>query len=109
MARRTTGPIGDGAHVTTLALLLVALAGRPGWPVRSPAEIVTVLLAPLARSLVDRLPRVQVLVTADLVRVLPATPRGVARPPGGRDAFAVGLAIVCGTTRSSSLFRPPDE
>jgi len=69
---RTVSQIGDVAQFTTLALLLVALTGS-GLGVSGAvlAEIAPVLLfAPLAGSLVDRLPRVKVMVTADLARVL---------------------------------------
>ena len=69
---RTISQVGDVAQFTTLALLLVALTGS-GLGVSGAvlAEIAPVLLlAPLAGSLVDRLPRVKVMVTADLVRVL---------------------------------------
>lgn len=69
---RTVSQIGDVAQFTTLALLLVALTGS-GLAVTGAvlAEIIPVLLlAPLAGSLVDRLPRVRVMVGADLFRVV---------------------------------------
>ena len=63
--------MGDVAQFTTLALLVVALTGSGvGVSVVVLAEIVPVLLiAPLAGSLVDRLPRVTVMFAADVVRV----------------------------------------
>jgi len=71
---RTISQVGDVAQFTTLALLLVALTGS-GLGVSGAvlAEIApALLLAPLAGSLVDRLPRVKVMVAADLARVLVA-------------------------------------
>jgi hypothetical protein len=69
---RTISQVGDVAQFTTLALLLIALTGS-GLGVSGAvlAEILPVLLlAPLAGSIVDRLPRVRVMVAADLVRVV---------------------------------------
>ena len=69
---RTISQVGDVAQFTTLALLVVMLTGSGlGVSVVVLAEIVPVLLlAPLAGSLVDRLPRVKVMVAADVVRVV---------------------------------------
>lgn len=69
---RTVSQVGDVAQFTTLALLLVALTGS-GLGVSGAvlAEIAPVLLlAPIAGSLVDRLPRSSVMVAADLAQVL---------------------------------------
>jgi hypothetical protein len=69
---RTTSHIGDVAQFTTLSQLLFSLTGSGlGVSGAVVAEILpALLLAPLAGSLMDRLPRVQVMVGADLVRVL---------------------------------------
>lgn len=64
--------VGLVAQFTTLALLLVALTGS-GLGVSGAvlAEIVPVLLlGPLASSVVNRLPRRRVMMTANLVRVV---------------------------------------
>jgi len=60
---RTVSQVGDVAQFTTLALLLVTLTGS-GLGVTGAvlAEIAPVLLLALAGSLVDRLPRVKVMV-----------------------------------------------
>ena len=65
---RTVSQVGDVAQFTTLALLVVTLTGSGlGVSAVVLAEIVPVLLlAPLAGTLVDRLPRVRVMVAADL-------------------------------------------
>lgn len=71
-AARTVSQLGDVAQFTTLALLLLDLTGS-GLGVSGAvlAEIAPVLLfGALAGSLVDRLPQVPVMITADLVRVL---------------------------------------
>ncbi|MDQ6649281.1 MAG: MFS transporter [Actinomycetota bacterium] len=71
---RTISQVGDVAQFTTLALLVVALTGSGlGVSAVVLAEIVPVLLlAPLAGSMVDRLPRVRVMVAADAARVVMA-------------------------------------
>ena len=69
---RTVSQAGDVAQFTTLALLVFHLTGS-GLGVSGvvAAEIAPVLLlAPAAGALVDRLPRVQVMVGADLVRLV---------------------------------------
>lgn len=71
-AARTVSQWGDIAQFTALALLVFHLT-RSGLGVSGVvvAEIVPVLvLAPLAGPLVDRLPRVTVMVAADLARVV---------------------------------------
>jgi MFS family permease len=89
--------VGDVAQFTTLALLLVAVTGS-GLGVSGAvlAEIVPVLLlAPLAGTLVDRLPRVQVMVAADLVRVLLAGVL-VFVHDSAPIAYAVAFGLSCG-------------
>ncbi len=71
-AARTVSQCGDVAQFTTLALLVLHLTGS-GLGVSGAvlAEIAPVLLlAPLAGPLVDRLPRVAVMVAADLLRLV---------------------------------------
>jgi len=94
---RTVSQVGDVAQFITLALLLVALTGS-GLGVSGAvlAEIAPVLLlAPLAGSLVDRLPRVQVMVTADLARVLLAGILAVWHN-STLSAYAVAVGLSCG-------------
>ncbi len=94
---RTVSQVGDVAQFTTLALLLVTVTGT-GLGVSGAvlAEIVPVLLlAPLAGSLVDRLPRVQVMVTADLARVLLAGALAVWHD-SAPVAYAVAFGLACG-------------
>ncbi len=94
---RTVSQVGDVAQFTTLALLLVALTGS-GLGVSGAvlAEIAPVLLlAPLAGSLVDRLPRVQVMVTADLTRVLLAGALAVWHD-SAPVAYGVAFGLSCG-------------
>lgn len=94
---KTASQIGDVAQFTTLALLLLTLTGS-GLGVSGAvlAEIVPVLLlAPLAGSLVDRFPRVRVMVTADLGRVPLAAALAVWHdsPP---IAYAIAFLLSCG-------------
>ncbi len=94
---RAVSQVGDVAQFTTLALLLIALTGS-GLGVSGAvlAEIAPVLLlAPLAGSLVDRLPRVQVMVTADLARVLLAGALAVWHD-SAPVAYAVAFGLSCG-------------
>ncbi len=100
---RTVSQVGDVAQFTTLALLLVALTGS-GLGVSGAvlAEIVPVLLlAPLAGSLVDRLPRVRVMVAADLVRVVLAAVLAV-----WHDHAAVAYAVAFGLSAGQVFFSP---
>ena len=100
---RTVSQVGDVAQFTTLALLLVALTGS-GLGVSGAvlAEIAPVLLlAPLAGSLVDRLPRVRVMVTADLVRVVLAAVLAVRH-----DHVAVAYAVAFGLSAGQVFFSP---
>ena len=100
---RTVSQVGDVAQFTTLALLIVALTGSGlGVSAVVLAEIVPVLLiAPLAGSLVDRLPRVQVMVAADLVRVLLAAVLAVSH-----DNAAVAYAVAFGLSAGQVFFGP---
>ncbi len=94
---RTVSQVGDVAQFTTLALLLVTVTGS-GLGVSGAvlAEIIPVLLlAPLAGALVDRLPRVQVMVIADLVRVLLAGVL-VFVHDSAPVAYAVAFGLACG-------------
>jgi len=100
---RTVSQVGDVAQFTTLALLLVALTGS-GLGVSGAvlAEIAPVLLlAPLAGSLVDRLPRVPVMVTADLVRVLLAEALAL-----WHDSAPVAYAVAFGLSVGQVFFSP---
>lgn len=102
-AARTISQVGDVAQFTTLALLLIALTGS-GLGVAGAvlAEIAPVLLlAPLAGSLVDRLPRVRVMVTADLVRVVLAAVLAVRH-----DHVAVAYAVAFGLSAGQVFFSP---
>ena len=100
---RTVSSIGDVAQFTTLALLIVALTGSGlGVSAVVLAEIVPVLLlAPLAGSVVDRLPRVRVMVAADLVRVALAAVLAVAH-----DSAAVAYAVAFGLSAGQVFFSP---
>jgi len=92
---RTVSQVGDVAQFTTLALLLVHLTGSAvGVTGAVLAEIAAVLLlGPIAGSLVDRLPRFRVMVTADGVRVLLAMVLAVWHgTPAVAYAVAFGLA-----------------
>jgi len=100
---RTISQIGDVAQFTTLALLLIALTGS-GLGVSGAvlAEIAPVLLlAPLAGSLVDRLPRVRVMVAADLARVLLPAVLSV-----WHDKVAVAYAVAFGLSAGQVFFSP---
>ena len=92
---RTVSQIGDVAQFTTLALLLVHLTGSAvGVAGAVLAEIAAVLLlGPFAGSLVDRLPRVRVMVAADAVRIVLASAlAGWHGSPGVAYGVAFGLA-----------------
>ena len=100
---RTVSQVGDVAQFTTLALLLVALTGS-GLGVSGAvlAEIAPVLLlAPLAGSLVDRLPPVRVMVAADLVRVLLAGALAL-----WHDSAPVAYAVAFGLSVGQVFFSP---
>ena len=102
-AARTVSQVGDIAQFTTVALLVFELTGS-GLGVSGVvlAEIAPVLLlAPLAGPLVDRLPRVQVMLSADLVRLLLA---GVLVVWHGD--VAVVYAVAFGLSAGSVFFNP---
>ena len=100
---RTVSQVGDVAQFTTLALLLVALTGSAlGVSGAVLAEIVPVLLlAPLAGSLVDRLPRVKVMVASDLARVLLAGTLAV-----WHDSAIAAYVIAFGLSAGQVFFSP---
>jgi len=100
---RTISQVGDVAQFTTLALLLIALTGSGlGFSGAVLAEIAPVLLlAPLAGSLVDRLPRVRVMVAADLARVLLPAVLSV-----WHDNVAVAYAVAFGLSAGQVFFSP---
>ena len=100
---RTVSQAGDVAQFTTLALLLVAVT-HSGLGVSGAvlAEIVPVLLlGPLAGSLVDRLPRVRVMVAADAVRVVLAGTLAV-----WHTHAAVAYAVAFGLSAGQMFFSP---
>jgi MFS family permease len=100
---RTISQVGDVAQFTTLALLLIALTGS-GLGVSGAvlAEIAPVLLlAPLAGSIVDRLPRVKVMVAADLVRVALAATLAL-----WHDSAALAYAVAFGLSAGQVFFSP---
>lgn len=102
-AARTVSQVGDIAQFTTVALLVFELTGS-GVGVSGVvlAEIAPVLLlAPLAGPLVDRLPRVQVMLGADLVRLLLA-----AVLVGWHNDVAVVYAVAFGLSAGSVFFNP---
>src|SRR5215472_12973113 len=102
-AARTVSQWGDIAQFTALALLVFHLTGS-GLGVSGVvvAEIIPVLLlAPLAGPLVDRLPRVTVMVAADLARVVLA---GVLAVWHGD--IAVVYAIAFGLSAGAVFFNP---
>ena len=100
---RTISQVGDVAQFTTLALLVVMLTGSGvGVSAVVLAEIVPVLLlAPLAGSLVDRLPRVRVMVLADVVRVALAAVLAI-----WHDHVAVAYAVAFGLAAGQVFFSP---
>ena len=100
---RTISQVGDVAQFTTLALLFVALTGSGlGVSAVVLAEIVPVLLlAPLAGSLVDRLPRVRVMIAADLARVVLAAVLAI-----WHDHAAVAYAVAFGLSAGQVFFSP---
>ena len=100
---RTASQWGDVFATVAMALLVFDLTGSPlGVSAVVFAEIVPVLLlAPLAGTLVDRLPRVAVMVAADLWRALLAASLIVV----GDDVAAV-YAIAFGLSLGAVLFNP---
>ena len=100
---RTVSQVGDVAQFTTLALLVLALTGSGlGVAAVVLAEIAPVLLlAPLAGSLVDRLPRVKVMVAADAARVMVAGTLAV-----WHGHVAVAYAVAFGLSAGQAFFSP---
>lgn len=102
-AARTVSQWGDVAQFTALALLVFHLT-RSGLGVSgmAVAEIVPVLmLAPLAGPLVDRLPRVTVMITADLARVVLAAVLAV-----WHSELAVVYGVAFGLSAGAVFFNP---
>jgi len=102
-AARTVSQSGDVAQFTTLALLVLHLTGS-GLGVSGAvlAEIAPVLLlAPLAGPLVDRLPRVAVMVAADLVRFVLAAVLAL-----WHGDIAVVYTVAFGLSAGSVFFGP---
>ncbi len=94
---------GDVAQFTTLALLVLRLTGS-GLGVSGAvlAEIVPVLLlAPVAGPLVDRLPRVRVMVAADLARLVLAATLAL-----WHSDIGVVYAVAFGLSAGSVFFNP---
>jgi len=102
-AARTVSQVGDIAQFTTVALLVFELTGSGvGVSGVVMAEIAPVLLlAPVAGPLVDRLPRVQVMLGADVVRLLLAAVLVVWRGDVG-----VVYAVAFGLSAGSVFFNP---
>ena len=102
-AARTVSQCGDVAQFTTLALLVLHLTGSglgvSGAVLAESAPVL--LLAPLAGPLVDRLPRVAVMVTADLVRLLLAAVLAL-----WHDDIAVVYTVAFGLSAGSVFFGP---
>ena len=102
-AARTVSQCGDVAQFTALALLVFRLTGS-GLGVSGVviAEIIPVLLlAPLAGPLVDRLPRVTVMISADLARMVLAAVLAVWH---GDIALVYGIAF--GLSAGAVFFNP---
>jgi len=102
-AARTVSQWGDVAQFTTLALLVLHLTGS-GLGVSGAvlAEIAPVLLlAPVAGPLVDRLPRVRVMVTADLARLVLAAILAL-----WHSDIGVVYAVAFGLSAGSVFFNP---
>lgn len=102
-AARTVSQCGDVVQFTTLALLVLHLTGTGiGLSAVVLAEIAPVLLlAPIAGPLVDRLPRVAVMVVADLARLLLAAVLVV-----WHSDIAVVYAVAFGLSAGSVFFNP---
>ncbi len=100
---RTASQVGDVAQFTTLGLLLLDLTGSGlGVSGAVVAEILPVLLlAPLAGSLVDRLPRVRVMVAADVWRAALAALLALEHQQA-----AVAYAVAFGLSAGAVFFNP---
>jgi MFS family permease len=102
-AARTVSQGGDVAQFTTLALLVLHLTGSGvGVSGAVLAEIAPVLLlAPVAGALVDRLPRVRVMVATDLARLVLAAALAL-----WHSDIGVVYAIAFGLSAGSVFFNP---
>src|SRR5215213_2366215 len=102
-AARTVSQAGDVLQFTTVALLVYSLTGSGlGVSGLVLAEIAPVLLlAPLAGPLVDRLPRAQVMLAADLLRLVLAAALAV-----WHDEVAVVYALAFGLSAGAVFFNP---
>ena len=102
-AARTVSQAGDVVQFTTLALLVYSLAGSGlGVSGMVLAEIAPVLLlAPVAGPLVDRLPRVVVMVAADLLRLALAAALAV-----WHGDLAVVYSLAFGLSAGAVFFNP---
>lgn len=102
-AARTVSQCGDVAQFTTVALLVYYLTGSGlGVSGLVLAEIAPVLLlAPAAGTLVDRLPRVQVMLAADIVRLLLASVLVV-----WHNNLVVVYAVAFGLSAGTVFFNP---
>ncbi len=102
-AARTVSQWGDTFSFVALAILIYRLTGSAlGVVGVVVAEIVPVLLlAPVAGALVDRLPRIRVMVSADLVRAGLATVLAV-----WHDEAVVVYAIAFGLSAAAVFFSP---
>lgn len=100
---RTISQGGDVMQFTTLALLVLRLTGSgAGLSGAVLAEIAAVpLLAPVAGAVVDRLPRVAVMVVADLVRLVLVAALAV-----WHGDIAVVYAVAFGLSAGAVFFNP---
>jgi len=100
---RTVSQSGDVAQFTTVALLVLQLTGSGiGLSGVVLAEIAPVLLlAPVAGPIVDRFPRVRVMLTADLARVLMAAVLIV-----WHDQLPVVYLVAFGLSAGAVFFNP---
>lgn len=102
-AARTVSQVGDIAQFTTVTLLVFQLTGSGlGVTGLVLAEVAPVLLlAPLAGPLVDRCPRVQVMLASDLARLLLAVILAL-----WHSDVAVVYAVAFGLSAGSVFFNP---
>lgn len=102
-AARTVSQWGDVAQFTTLALLVFHLTGSSigvsGAVIAETAPVL--LLAPLAGPLVDRIPRVSVMVGADLARMVLVGVLAV-----WHNELAVVYAVAFGLSAGAVFFNP---
>lgn len=103
LAARTVSQWGDIVQTVTLALLVYELTGSGlGVAAVVGAEILPVLLlAPLAGALIDRLPRIRVMVAADLGRAALVALLAIAQ-----DNLWLVFAVAFGTSIGTVFFNP---